>query len=114
MDYLFLPVVLFFLVFLWFEALKARELVIRHCKKLCQSANVQLLDETVSLSAIYLERDDKGWPRLIRKYHFEVSEEGNDRSSGFVTLWRTFILSTQLINQQGQSVFHQDGGPTLH
>ena len=65
-------------VWIWMDALAARERAIAFGRALCRNAGVQLLDQTVALSRIRIARVD-GLPTLIRRYGFDVSLEGSDR-----------------------------------
>lgn len=57
---------------------RARGAVARRCKKL----NVQLLDDTVVLRRIRLDRDAGGQWRFFRIYGFEYTEDGFHRQPG--------------------------------
>ncbi|MBX3692031.1 DUF3301 domain-containing protein [Dokdonella sp.] len=75
---------------LWFDAQAARERAILHCRRLCDETGLQLLDHTVSLRRISLQRW-QGRVGLLRRYGFEVSLDGTDRHPGtisFVGRWR--------------------------
>lgn len=67
---------------LWHSALGAREAARRHARRLCAAANLQLLDETVSLERMRPQRDDRGGWSWRRTYAFEVSSTGSDRLRG--------------------------------
>ena len=107
MDFIFLILIILIVVFIWFESLRVREIVIEHCKHLCREANLQLLDQTVALVSLSLKRTGKGSVALLRKYQFEVSENGIDRVSGFVTLLGSRIIETRLEGPEGINTFHQ-------
>ncbi len=72
-------------VWLWMDALGARERAIRHGRQLCREAGVQLLDQTVSLTKIRIARVD-GLPTIVRRYGFEISLDGSDRHRGHLEL----------------------------
>src|SRR5690606_26170565 len=69
----------------WMDALRARELAIRHGRALCAEAGVQLLDQTVSLTRLRIGRRD-GFPTFLRRYGFEVSIDGSGRHHGHLDL----------------------------
>ncbi len=71
-------------VALWLDALAARELACAHSRRLCQEANLQLLDQTVSLQRWRIGRSN-GRLELHRRYGFEVSFDGTDRHSGTIS-----------------------------
>lgn len=43
-------------------------------RRVCQQAEVQLLDETVSLARLHLRRDDRQQLRRYREYALEYSD----------------------------------------
>ena len=73
------------LVWVWLDALNARECAIRAGRELCRDAGVQLLDQTVSLKRVRIGRRD-GLPTFLRRYGFEVSLDGRDRHRGHLDL----------------------------
>jgi hypothetical protein len=72
-------------VWLWMDALGARERAIRYGREICRDAGVQLLDQTVSMTRFRIERVD-GLPTLVRRYGFEISLDGSDRHRGHLDL----------------------------
>jgi hypothetical protein len=72
-------------IWIWMDALSARERAIRYGRELCREAGVQLLDQTVSMTRIRVARVD-GLPTLIRRYGFYVSIDGHDRHRGHLDL----------------------------
>ncbi|MDD5367190.1 MAG: DUF3301 domain-containing protein [Gallionellaceae bacterium] len=94
---LVLAAVLVALGWFWWEGLNKRELAIRAARSVCQRAGVQLLDETVALKHLGLERDDNQQVRFRREFFFEYSDTGNNRLPGYVYLRGNRILSANLI-----------------
>jgi len=72
-------------IWLWMDALGARERAIRFGRQLCREAGVQLLDQTVSLSRVRIRRVD-GLPTIVRRYGFDISLDGSDRHRGHLDL----------------------------
>ncbi len=107
LDIIFLLLMILIVVFIWFESLRIRELVIKHCNDLCRGANLQLLDQTVALVSLSLKRTGNGSIALLRKYQFEVSENGVDRYSGYVTLLNSRIIESRLEDAADINTFHQ-------
>ncbi len=114
MDIVFLLLTIVVISFIWFESLRVREMVINHCHRLCKETELQLLDQTVSLVSISLKRDANGNLRLLRKYQFEVSENGVDRYSGYVTSLGSRIIESRLEGPDGHNTFHQSKPTSLH
>ena len=70
----------------WRDSMRAREVAIATCRKVCASYQVQLLDDTVSLSRMGLTMGPGQTPRIRRTYEFDLSENGANRRSGTITL----------------------------
>lgn len=70
---------------LWMNALRARERAVGIVRKLCERADVQLLDQSVALRSFKFSRID-GRLALLRRYGFEVSVDGHDRHRGHVDI----------------------------
>lgn len=71
---------------LWLDSLKAREAAVAAARDACALESLLLLDDTVSIAAVKLARDDDGRIRLQRAYIFEYSDTGNNRRNGSVVL----------------------------
>lgn len=72
-------------VWLWMDALAARERAIYYGREVCRASGVQLLDQTVALKRVRIRRVD-GLPTLVRRYGFEISLDGSDRHRGHLDL----------------------------
>ena len=82
-------------VYFWF-AQKAKELARNAAKKYCQQSGVQLLDDTVSLKKIKLEKSRTGLFRIRREYIFEFTLNGDIRYNGELILSGSAIERIQL------------------
>lgn len=78
--------VLALLGWLWLDGLKARDAAIAAARRACQADGLQLLDDTVAISALRPARDDDGRLLPQRVYAFEYSDTGDNRRRGSVTL----------------------------
>ena len=82
-----LPLILVLLaIYVWQNALRARELARVLSHNLCARVGVQLLDQTVALRRLRLQRIPGEGLRLRRCYGFEVSTDGHDRLRGSLDL----------------------------
>jgi hypothetical protein len=70
----------------WYDTLRAREHAIRFARQLCKQYHVQLLDQTVTLQRVWLQRNRRGRLNWLRTYQFEFSETGATRLTGIVSL----------------------------
>jgi hypothetical protein len=74
------------LAWLWFDSVQVRAKAIREVMEVCAAEEVQLLDESVSISALTLDRDDDGRVRIRRAYVFDYSDTGNNRRRGSIVM----------------------------
>jgi hypothetical protein len=81
----------------WWDGSKKRELAVQAARFVCQRAGVQLLDDTVALGGIRLQRDDGQRMRIGRDFNFEYSDTGDNRMPGRVYLLGDRVLDIQLI-----------------
>lgn len=77
----------------WWSSAQCRETAILLARKACRQCSVQLLDETVILSKLRLQRNQRGHINIARWYSFEFSTSGHNRRSGVIEL-----LGQQLTN----------------
>ncbi|MFW1676200.1 DUF3301 domain-containing protein [Pontibacter sp. JAM-7] len=76
----------------WWQSQQVKEIALRHTSKHCRELDLQFLDESISLRAIWLKRDNQGRIRFWRAYNFEFSSTGEERYTGrVVTLGRQVI-----------------------
>ncbi len=78
-------------VWIWRDAMRARETANRVCAAACAELGVQLLDETVALHRLRIRREPGRGLRLLRTYAFEYSYTGYDRRRGTIVLSGTEI-----------------------
>ncbi|MBV1789874.1 DUF3301 domain-containing protein [Marinobacterium sp. D7] len=69
---------------LWWRGQKVREIALKHARKSCNEMDLQLLDESVALRAIWIKRDEDGQLHIWRRYTFEFTSTGDERYSGQV------------------------------
>lgn len=69
----------------WYHVLRLREHAIAHARRLCEQRGLQLLDDSVSLHRLRLDRRD-GALHVLREYRFETSLGGNDRQAASISL----------------------------
>lgn len=69
---------------IWWQGQKVREVALARARRECGSLDLQLLDDSVALRALWLRRDPRGRVRLWRRYHFEFTSTGDERYGGQV------------------------------
>lgn len=80
----------------WWLALRVRELALQRAQQHCRELGLQLLDQSVALRGLWLQRDGQDRLRLWRRYGFEFSANGEDRYPGTIILLGIRTLSIEL------------------
>lgn len=78
--------VLALLVWLWYQAVGLRDAARRTCEASCRRVGVQLIDQTVSLKGLSLNKRAANGRWITWHYRFEFSETGWDRRPGQMTM----------------------------
>ncbi|HSG02514.1 MAG TPA: DUF3301 domain-containing protein [Marinobacterium sp.] len=68
----------------WYRGLAVRERALVSVRKHCDQMDLQLLDQTVALRSLWLQRDERGRIQLRRRYNFEFTSTGDERYQGQV------------------------------
>ena len=89
-------------IWLWRDSLRAREAAITVCKRACTAEQVQLLDDTVALTAIW-PQFYRGRLALRRVYGFEFSRAGVDRSAGSIIMLGGTLVALHMTPSTSQS-----------
>ncbi|MDP2230649.1 DUF3301 domain-containing protein [Methylotenera sp.] len=74
-----LLILMIVIAWFWLDSMAKRERAILLGKELAARFNLQLLDETVACSKLWLARNSRGRMHLLRTYEFDVSANGADR-----------------------------------
>ena len=83
-------------ILFWLDSLRARERALIAGRAACERYELQLLDDTVSVSRVRLGRDDEGQLRIARTYTFEFSDTGNNRRHGAIVMLGGELQDLQL------------------
>ncbi|MEM1403007.1 MAG: DUF3301 domain-containing protein [Pseudomonadota bacterium] len=70
----------------WFSGTRVRELAIQAARRSTVTADLQLLDQTVSQAKVSLSKDKNGRWRVWRQYRFEYSRDGVNREIGQIIM----------------------------
>ena len=92
------------LIYFWLDSMKSKEVAMAYAAKECQSINVQLLDQTVSLKSIKLVRNRRGRLVFKRIYTFDFSIHGSERREGRVILEGIVLEQVQLDYENGMVI----------
>lgn len=79
-------VVILLLAWFWLESLNAKDIATEAGRQAVEQYGLQLLDETVAISRLWVARDANGRLRFLRTYAFEVSDTGTNRLLCHLTL----------------------------
>ncbi|NRP36122.1 hypothetical protein XMD579_000931 [Marinobacterium sp. xm-d-579] len=83
---LFLLTLVAGVIYVWYKGLAVRERALNAVESYCNKLDLQLLDQNVSLRALWLKRDDRGRLTPWRRYQFEFTTTGDQRYRGQVVL----------------------------
>ena len=87
----------------WWQLMHGRQTARRAAGQVCGNHELQLLDDTVSLSSITLNRDNTpSWIQL--NYGFEFAINGAKRRTGLVTIGFPATLSVTLELEEGRLI----------
>ncbi|NNE37119.1 MAG: DUF3301 domain-containing protein [Gammaproteobacteria bacterium] len=103
---LFMLAIISLIVLLWYESMRFREFVIAICRKKCREYDLQLLDQTVTLSKISLTGNLLNG--VTREYRFEVSSNGTDRLKGYIQIQGRYLVSLQIENTDGLTIIYPE------
>ncbi len=84
------------LLWFWISSLRIRELAIATARETCRRGGVQLLDATVVLRRLAVQRAPTGRLHLRRTFVFAYSENGDDRQTGFIISLGNHIVQVGL------------------
>lgn len=80
----------------WLDSLRALETARNAGKRACNSAGVQFLDDTVTVTALTLGRNAAGQMAIRRTYRFEFSDTGDNRLEGTLVLLGARVESVEM------------------
>jgi hypothetical protein len=81
----------------WHTGLQAREAAVRFADQACRLRRLQLLDQTVALKRMRLEREPgRRMPALVRIYDFAFSDNGVTRQEGELAMRGVRVLHLRL------------------
>lgn len=93
---IWLPLLGFTLIgWAWYHVLRLREHATSQARLLCERHGLQLLDDSVALHRLRVDRRRSGW-RVAREYRFETSRGGNDRQAASFTVLRGRVVGARM------------------
>ena len=99
----------------WWDTARTNEIAMHNCRRICQSAGVQLLDATVSRQRVWLRRHPQGGIQLCRLYSFEYRHDNENRQYGYIVMLGHQVVESRIgpSNEEGPGSGHEPGA-TLH
>lgn len=100
----------------WWHIHGQRDYALKCIKAHCQKLNLTLLDGYVALKKITLKKDHNNKLRLARIYSFEFTVTGEQRYTGYITLFGYYVEHIELPpysyiqdpSQDQDNVIHND------
>lgn len=96
----------------WWGSMQAREVAVGAARRACRTFSTQLLDDSVVLRRIRLQRDRRGRVGLLRMYTFEFTRAGDERRNGYVSVIGRRVLDVHLDDVEADAP--PPPGRTLH
>ncbi len=95
-DFLILLLIFGLGAWFWVDAMRAREVAVRYCKKSCEHEGWEFLDQTVVLKKMWPRRNGRGRMQWRREYAFDYSTNGTDRQEGLVVMLGASVLQLNM------------------
>lgn len=95
-EFLFWSTLVAALIAFWWHSDRIKYLALQQIVQVCQRQGLQLLDQTMVLSGLWLARNPDGLLAIRRRYRFEFSSTGTSRYSGEVILLGRHIVSLEM------------------
>ena len=96
MSNLLIGLVLLALLGFWWDSLGARQAARLAGRQACERQGMQFLDDTVAISRLRIQRDNRGRMKFYRQYRFEYSQNGEDRLPGLVDVLGKQVLLVEM------------------
>lgn len=81
---------------LWYQSRTVQEIAVAYCRRRCEAAGVQFLDDIAPVWRVRFVRDAGGVLRLRRVYTFDYSTPDGERRHGSVVMLGRTPVSLQL------------------
>jgi hypothetical protein len=99
----------------WWDTTRTNEIALHSCRRICQSAGVQLLDASVSRQRVWLRRRPQGSIQLCRLYSFEYSQDNQNRQFGYIVLLGHQVVESKIgPSNAAEPASTAERGSTLH
>jgi hypothetical protein len=80
----------------WWDTTRANEVALNSCRRICQSAGVQLLDASISRQRVWLRRHPGAGVQICRLYSFEYSHDSENRQYGYIVLIGHVVVESRI------------------
>jgi len=87
----------------WWQLMQGRQKARRAAGQVCKNHDLQLLDDTVSLSSVTWNRGDSN-SRILVNYRFEFATNGAIRRNGMATMGFPSSLTVTLDLEEGRLI----------
>lgn len=84
-------IALLLLVAFWYSTMRAKEMAVSYVSTFCEHKQVELLDDTVCLAKLSLQRDG-GVLKFARTYRFDYYSQNQQRRQG-----KLFIVGNTIV-----------------
>jgi hypothetical protein len=116
MDEILIILLIFSAIWYWWDTQQCNEIALQVCRKKCATANLQLLDATVTRERSWLRRGNGGSVQICRLYSFEfdsgvpsgfiysqpeLKSEFGERDRGYIVLIGKLVVEAHLPGEGG-------------
>ncbi|MCK5877964.1 MAG: DUF3301 domain-containing protein [Candidatus Marithrix sp.] len=91
MDSIILLILFGGIIWFWVSTLQCREITKVVAQKTCKQFQLQLLDDTITITKLRVKRNENGRLSWQRTYQFEFSDSGNNRQKGTIVMFGTKV-----------------------
>ena len=95
-SFLFWATIVVGILSFWWQSDKVKALALSHVYRYCKNQNLQLLDQTMVLKGVWMERDEEGSLGIRRRYTFEFTSTGEVRNHGKVEIFGRRLVNLEL------------------
>ena len=84
------------LAYYWWHSGDFKALALSSAAKHCEQFGLQLLDQSMVIKGLWLEKNDRGSISVRRRYQFEFSSTGEQRYLGLLVMLGTRVTSIDI------------------
>lgn len=92
----FIVLILMLIAWLWWLDRGLKQTAYKRCKRYCEEADVQLLDDNIQIHQTRLKKNQRGHWRLYRCFVFEFTSTQEQRYQGRLEMMGKAVINIEL------------------